>query len=135
MAGRAAARAKGKIRRPPTLGRIGKKTMVKTMRVGRYGRAALAATVALALVQVPALAQTNSKSAPLPAATAPAAAAPTPAAAPTATGPATADSGPIDPFAHGTAAAGATKSAVCSSCHGPNGNSSKDTPQWPRLAG
>jgi cytochrome c553 len=24
---------------------------------------------------------------------------------------------------------------VCSSCHGPNGNSSKDTPAWPRLAG
>jgi cytochrome c553 len=108
--------------------------MVKTMRVGRYGRAALAATVALALVQVPALAQTDSKSAPLPAATAPAAAAPTPASAPTAAGPAT-ESGPIDPFAHGTAAAGATKSAVCSSCHGPNGNSSKDTPTWPRLAG
>jgi cytochrome c553 len=110
--------------------------MVKTM-IGWHGRAALAATVALALVQVPALAQTNSGSA-LPAATAPAAAAPTPTSAPTAAGPATADpagSGPIDPFAHGTAAAGATKSAVCSSCHGPNGNSSKDTPQWPRLAG
>ena len=110
--------------------------MVKTM-IGWHGRAALAATVALALVQVPALAQTNSGSA-LPAATAPAAAAPTPSSAPAAAGPATADpagSGPIDPFAHGTAAAGATKSAVCSSCHGPNGNSSKDTPQWPRLAG
>jgi cytochrome c553 len=99
--------------------------------------AALAATVALALVQVPALAQTNSGSA-APAATAPAAAAPTPASAPTAAAPATTDpagSGPIDPFAHGTAVNGATKSAVCSSCHGPNGNSSKDTPQWPRLAG
>ena len=100
--------------------------------------AALAATVALALVQVPALAQTNSGSA-LPPATAPAAAAPTPASAPAAAGPATTDpaagSGPIDPFAHGTAAAGATKAAVCSSCHGPNGNSSKDTPLWPRLAG
>jgi cytochrome c553 len=46
-----------------------------------------------------------------------------------------AGSGPIDPFAHGTIANGATKSAVCSACHGPNGNSSKDTPQWPRLAG
>jgi cytochrome c553 len=104
------------------------------MRVGRYGRAALAATVALALVQVPALAQKNSGSA-LPPATAPAAAPATPASAPTAAAPATTDSGPIDPFAHGTAAAGATKSAVCSACHGPNGNSSKDTPQWPRLAG
>lgn len=100
--------------------------------------AALAASVAVALVQVPALAQTNSGGA-LPPATAPAAAAPTPASAPAAAGPATTDpaagSGPIDPFAHGTAAAGATKAAVCSSCHGPNGNSSKDTPLWPRLAG
>jgi len=98
---------------------------------------ALAATVALALVQVPALAQKSSGSV-APPATAPAAAAPEPASAPTATGPATADpagSGPIDPFAHGTAANGATKAAVCSACHGPNGNSSKDTPQWPRLAG
>lgn len=37
------------------------------------------------------------------------------------------------PFTHGKAADGATKSAVCSSCHGPNGNSSN--PDWPRLAG
>jgi cytochrome c553 len=34
---------------------------------------------------------------------------------------------------HGKAADGATKSAVCSSCHGPNGNSVN--PEWPRLAG
>ena len=110
--------------------------MAKTMSWPSH--AALAATVALALVQVPALAQTNSGSA-APPASAPAAAAPAPASAPTATGTATTDpaagSGPIDPFAHGTAAAGATKAAVCSACHGPNGNSSKDTPQWPRLAG
>ena len=86
--------------------------------------AALAATVALALVQVPALAQTNSGSAAPAAPTAPVAATTDPAG-----------SGPIDPFAHGTVANGATKSAVCSACHGPNGNSSKDTPQWPRLAG
>jgi cytochrome c553 len=88
--------------------------------------AALAATISLALVQVPALAQTNSGSA------APAATAPT---APVAATTDTAGSGPIDPFVHGTVANGATKSAVCSACHGPNGNSSKDTPQWPRLAG
>jgi cytochrome c553 len=37
------------------------------------------------------------------------------------------------PFAHGTIANGATKSAVCSACHGPNGNSVN--PDWPRLAG
>jgi cytochrome c553 len=94
--------------------------------------AALAATVALALVQVPALAQATSGSAAPPAATAPAAAAPAAPDASKATDPAS-SSGPIDPFAHGTAAAGATKSAVCSSCHGPNGNSAN--PDWPRLAG
>jgi cytochrome c553 len=113
--------------------------MVKTMRVGRYGRAALAATVALALVQVPALAQTNSGSV-LPPATAPAAAPATPASPPTSAVSATTDpagSGPIDPFAHGTVAAGATQSAVCSACHGPNGNSPAGdaTAQFPRLAG
>jgi cytochrome c553 len=102
--------------------------MAKTMRVGWLGRAALAATVALALVQVPALAQTTAESAAKPAGAAPAAAEPTPAAPPTA-----AAAGPLDPFAHGSAQNGATKSAVCSSCHGPNGNSSN--PEWPRLAG
>jgi cytochrome c553 len=102
--------------------------MAKTM--SWPSRAALAATVALALVQVPALAQTNSGSA-VPPATAPAAAAPTPSDAPKTADPA--PTGPVDPFAHGTAAAGATKSAVCSACHGPNGNSAN--PDWPRLAG
>ena len=105
--------------------------MVKTMRVGRLGYSALAATVALALVQAPALAQTSAESAAKPAAAAPAAAEPTPAAAPTAAAPSA--TGPLDPFEHGTAQAGATKSAVCSSCHGPNGNSTN--PDWPRLAG
>lgn len=38
-----------------------------------------------------------------------------------------------DPFTHGKAADGATKSAVCTACHGPNGNST--SPDWPRLAG
>jgi cytochrome c553 len=37
------------------------------------------------------------------------------------------------PFTDGKVAAGATKSAVCSACHGPNGNSV--APDWPRLAG
>ena len=91
------------------------------------GRTALAATVALALVQVPALAQNTAESAAKPAAAAPAAA--EPAAAPAAA----ASTGPLDPFAHGKVADGATKSAVCSSCHGPNGNSTN--PEWPRLAG
>src|ERR1700744_3262438 len=96
---------------------------------GCLGRTALAVTVALALVQVPALAQTNNaeaKAAP-PAATD---AVPAPAAAGT---PDSALGAPIDPFAKGTAQNGATKSAVCSSCHGTNGNSAN--PDWPRLAG
>ncbi len=56
------------------------------------------------------------------------AAAPAPAAA-------AATSSPTEafPFTHGKLADGATKSAVCSACHGPNGNSAN--PDWPRLAG
>lgn len=38
-----------------------------------------------------------------------------------------------DPFTHGKAADGQTKSVVCTACHGPNGNSTN--PEWPRLAG
>jgi cytochrome c553 len=58
----------------------------------------------------------------------------TPAAAPagTAAAPAAAAT-PDSPFTSGKAADGATKSAVCSACHGPNGNSVN--PEWPRLAG
>lgn len=37
------------------------------------------------------------------------------------------------PFADGTAEAGALKSATCSACHGPNGNSTNT--QWPKIAG
>jgi len=37
------------------------------------------------------------------------------------------------PFSTGTVAEGATKTAICSSCHGPSGNSAN--PEWPRLAG
>ena len=37
------------------------------------------------------------------------------------------------PFTHGKLAGGAARSAVCSACHGPNGNSVN--PEWPRLAG
>lgn len=36
-------------------------------------------------------------------------------------------------FAQGSAESGATKAAVCTACHGPNGNSSN--PEWPSLAG
>ena len=105
--------------------------MAKTMRVGQLGHAVLAATVALALVQAPAQGQTTAESAAKPAAASPAAAEPTPAAAPTAAVPAA--TGPLDPFEHGNIEAGATKAAVCSACHGPNGNSTN--PEWPRLAG
>jgi cytochrome c553 len=59
-------------------------------------------------------------------------AAPAAEQAPSATAPAPA-APPNDPFAKGKVADGATKSAVCSSCHGPNGNSTN--PEWPRLAG
>jgi cytochrome c553 len=37
------------------------------------------------------------------------------------------------PFADGTVEAGALKSATCTACHGPNGNST--TPVWPKIAG
>ena len=101
--------------------------MAKTMRVGWLSGTALATAVALALVQVPALAQTNGTQS----VAEPAAAGATTAAAPAA--PTAEASGPLDPFAHGTVQAGSTKAAVCSSCHGPNGNSAN--PDWPRLAG
>jgi cytochrome c553 len=106
--------------------------MVKKM--SWLGRAALAAAVASALVQVPAAAQSPAEKSPAQTtpenAAKPSGAAPE-AAPPTAAAPA--PSGPLDPFAHGSAQNGATKAAVCSSCHGPNGNSTN--PEWPRLAG
>ena len=40
---------------------------------------------------------------------------------------------PDDPFKDGDVARGTAKAAVCSACHGPNGNST--APDWPRLAG
>ena len=92
--------------------------MPKSLRVARTGLA----ISALALAQTLAVAQ------PSPAAAAPAAAAASetaPAAAPSAA--------PSDPFTTGKVASGETKSALCSACHGPNGNSAN--PEWPRLAG
>ncbi len=38
-----------------------------------------------------------------------------------------------NPYTSGSVQAGATKAAVCFSCHGPDGNS--QNPAWPRLAG
>jgi cytochrome c553 len=40
---------------------------------------------------------------------------------------------PSVPFATGKAASGEAKTALCTACHGPNGNSVN--PEWPRLAG
>jgi cytochrome c553 len=90
--------------------------MTQSLRVGPRSRTAL--TVILLAAATQALAQA-------PAGTA--------ASAATAAAPAAAPTTPDVPFTHGTAAAGATKAAVCSSCHGPNGNSVN--PDWPRLAG
>ena len=84
--------------------------MPSTLRVGWM---ALVLGVLLPL-QTPALAQT-------------AAAAPAAAAAPVASAP------PTTPFATGKAAGGEAKAALCSACHGPQGNSTN--PEWPRLAG
>ena len=60
-----------------------------------------------------------------------------PAAAPASAAPAApapaASPAPLDPFATGKAASGEAKAALCSACHGPNGNSAN--PIWPRLAG
>jgi cytochrome c553 len=65
---------------------------------------------------------------------APASATPTPAATSAAAGPAApAAAAPELPFTKGRIADGTAKSAVCSACHGPNGNSVN--PEWPRLAG
>lgn len=58
---------------------------------------------------------------------------PTPAA-PSAAAPAGAPAAAVGlPFTQGKLADGTAKSAVCSACHGPNGNSAN--PEWPRLAG
>ncbi len=94
-----------------------------SQRVNLLAGAATALTLLAALASSSAPSQTpatSPTSAPAPTAT-PAPAAPAP--------PATADF----PFDKGKAADGATKSAVCTACHGPNGNSVN--PDWPRLAG
>ena len=106
--------------------------MPRSMTVGWLGRLAAAATL-LSLAPLAGVAQTPSA--------APGGSTPTPAQATTgSTGsaaatdqPSTAPSAPVDPFRGGDAARGATKAAVCSACHGPNGNST--SPEWPRLAG
>jgi cytochrome c553 len=95
--------------------------MPRTLKVGLTG---LTGAAIFALGMVPAFASApDAPATPAPAATpaAPAAAAPATPATPTI------------PFTSGKVADGATKAAICSSCHGPNGNSVN--PEWPRLAG
>jgi cytochrome c553 len=113
--------------------------MAKTMRVGWMG---LTATIGLASVMASGLAAAHAtdQGADAPAAgattsasatSAPAAEANAPAANTTAASPPA--SAPTLPFHDGSVQDGATKSAVCTACHGPNGNSA--TPDYPRLAG
>jgi cytochrome c553 len=100
--------------------------MPQTLRVASIAltAATLTLTAALALAQA---APAASTAAPAPAA-APAEAAPAEGA------PAPASAAAVSaPFATGKAASGEAKAALCSSCHGPNGNSAN--PEWPRLAG
>src|SRR5689334_16237632 len=95
-----------------------KYTMRQSMKVCWVRWLAMAA--ALSLAALPGIGQTPP---------APAASAAAPAANATA-----APSAPVDaPFKDGDAARGTAKAAVCSACHGPNGNST--SPDWPRLAG
>ena len=117
--------------------------MLQRVRVGWIVRAAAAGALTCSLAPTLVPAQTPSAPPATPAAptasppTAPPASTQTPAAsgAPAA-GAAAAPGGAAltpDPFTHGKVADGAAKSAVCASCHGPNGNSTN--PDWPRLAG
>jgi cytochrome c553 len=99
--------------------------MPQTRRPGWMQWAALAAAGLVCVAPSLSCAQT--------AAPVPAAPAATPPTAASAAAPAAASATETFPFTHGKAADGATKSAVCSACHGPNGNSTN--PDWPRLAG
>jgi cytochrome c553 len=82
-------------------------TMPNSLRVGWMGLA----MSALALAQTLAMAQTS----------------------PAASAPADTAAAPAVPFTTGKAASGEAKAALCTACHGPNGNSVN--PEWPRLAG
>jgi cytochrome c553 len=82
-------------------------TMPNSLRVGWMGLA----MSALTLAQTLAMAQTS----------------------PAGTAPADTQAAPAVPFTTGKVASGEAKAALCSACHGPNGNSVN--PEWPRLAG
>jgi len=97
--------------------------MTQSRRVAVWERAVLAAVLLWSAAW--ALAQAPTNAPPASTAAAPSAPAANSNAAPPAT--------PDLPFTHGNTTNGATKAAVCSSCHGPNGNSTN--PDWPRLAG
>jgi cytochrome c553 len=105
--------------------------MAKTMRAGWALPALLAATLASAQATPPANNGSGSSGPAASAGTAESAA--TPAVPPPAAATATTTPAQTFPFGKGTAAAGATKAAVCTACHGPNGNSTN--PEWPKLAG
>jgi cytochrome c553 len=98
--------------------------MAKTMRTGWVWLALLAAGLVNAAdtAQPPASAPAGGSAAPAPA---------NEAAANAASAVATPES--LFPFTAGSAQDGATKAAVCTACHGPNGNSTN--PEWPKLAG
>ncbi len=89
--------------------------MAKTMRTGWAALAFLVSVSATTLANAQA-----------PAGDAAAAASASSAAAP-------ADPNATFPFTNGSAQDGATKAAVCTACHGPNGNSTNA--EWPKLAG
>jgi len=96
--------------------------MAKTMRTGWVCLALLAAGLVNAAdtAQPPGSAPPGASAAPSPANEAAAA---SPGATPES----------LFPFTSGSARDGATQSAVCTACHGPNGNSTN--PEWPKLAG
>jgi len=101
-----------------------------SQRVNLLAGAATALTLLATLASSPVPSQTPAASPTSTPATPAATAAASSTAEPAASAPpATADF----PFDKGKAADGATKSAVCTACHGPNGNSVN--PDWPRLAG
>jgi cytochrome c553 len=101
--------------------------MPQSLRVGSTGWAIIAGALLGSLAPSHGLSQAPAAQ---PAAPTPA---PASAAAPAAAPAPVAAAASELPFTQGKADDGATKSAVCSACHGPNGNSVN--PEWPRLAG
>jgi cytochrome c553 len=105
--------------------------MPQSPRLAWLALTALAGALTLGALSAPGLAQSPPNTPP--ASTAASAQATTAEAAAATQPAAPAETTPDTPFTHGKAADGATKAAVCSACHGPNGNSVN--PEWPKLAG